>query len=541
VVTRHRFPLAVAATMSALAIAAAAASAQLQLPMAPSPARIAFAAEDDIYTIAADGSDRRRLTTAERGLASGEPAWSPDGETIAFVRGLSDDRSQLWVMRPDGGEQRSYAPPAPHGAHDSQPAWAPDRGTVAFIRRRLGDERIVSALMVTGPDGSGLRTLVRVESSYLTLLAEPSWSPDGQTLLYTRTKLDEESFFRSSLYAVPAAGGTPRRLVADGGHGSWSPDGQRIAFASGRDRNGRRCGGDQCSYAGELYVMNVDGTGLARLTNDAGDEQAPDWSADGERIAFHSDRNYPDGERAELYSIRPDGTCLTWLTNGTARSIDADWQPSGTTDPGECGATAREPLIETETGPAGRAKHPVYWLGAATDGGLLVTTVDAYGREVWIEYSDCSRFDPRDCPPPLAVSSDRSCERSILPDAGYHARDVTRVGDGLLFVQHVEMDTFAQLYAGPTTVDIYPGEHPVGSIVGALRQANGQSEPGRFRRAELPVRFLRRIERAAAARRKYGTARAARRLGISRRALKERAAIHRRLRELGGVGRLACR
>jgi hypothetical protein len=539
--TRQRTGLAVAVVAAALAIAAGVAAAQLPLTE-PAPARIAFNAGDDIYTIGADGSDRRRLTTTEGGLESVQPAWSPDGATIAFVRGVSGDRSQLWVMRPDGTEQHPYAPASPRDSYDGEPTWSPDGGSVAFVRRRVGDGKLVSALMVSGPGGAGLRTLVRVESRRFAVLGSPAWSPDGGTILYTRTKLDDESFFRSSLYAVPAEGGAPRRVASDGAHGAWSPDGGRIAFTSGRDRNGRRCGSDECIYAGELYLMNADGSGLTRLTNDPGDEHAPDWSGDGERIAFQSDRNYPDGERPELYSIRPDGSCLTWLTNGTARSAIPDWEPrTSPTDPGECGAAGREPLVETDTRAGTRAKHPVYWLGPATGDGLMVTDVYAYGREVFVDYDDCSRFDPAECPPQVGMSSDATCARNVLVGAGHDPERVTRADGGLLWLQEEEEGgTYAELYAGPTTVDVHLGERPAGAIVPNLRQLNGQSEPGRFPRAELPVRYLRRIERAAAARRKYGTARGARRLGISRRALKERASIHRRLRELGGAGRLAC-
>ena len=530
------------AALAALLVAAPA-TAQVPPPESAPPARIAFVADGDVHTMNADGSDRHRLTTMGDDELRAGPVWSPNGDSIAFVRrggGGESQEPRIWVMQADGSGPRPYGPAPPKRSYDSAPAWSPDGESIAFIRHHPG-ENSLSALMVSGPGGAGLRTLVRFEARSFAYLDAPDWSPDGKSIVYSRVKFTEASY-EPSLYSVPAAGGTPRRLVANGDEASWSPDGQRIAFVSLRDKNGRRCGREECSYAGELYVMDADGTARTRLTNDLGDERAPAWSADGERIAFHSDRNYPSGEHPELYSIKPDGSCLTWLTNGTAESREPDWRPGpGATDPGGCGAVAREPLIETDTSAAGRAKFPVYWLGTATGDGLMLSGLYAYGVEAVVDYSDCSRFDPADCPPSVSVSSDWSCGRHVLFGAGYQTERVTRVGGGgLLYTRTFEDEADPELYAGPTTIGIYAYDRPLEPIVAALRQLGADAQPGQFPRAELPVSFLRRIERAAAARRKYGTARAARVLKTSRGVVKERSAIHRRLTELGGAGRLAC-
>ena len=71
------------------------------------------------------------------------------------------------------------------------------------------------------------------------------------------------------------------------GSPSWSSDGGRIAFDSLRDGNG------------EIYVMNADGSGQTRLTDDPGFDGSPSWSPDGSRIAFQSFR---DGDaNPEIY------------------------------------------------------------------------------------------------------------------------------------------------------------------------------------------------------------------------------------------------
>jgi Tol biopolymer transport system component len=91
-----------------------------------------------------------------------------------------------------------------------------------------------------------------------------------------------------------------------GGRSSWARDGRRLTFYAGPvgDHN--------------IYVINVDGTGLVQLTS-GGDNLGPSWSPDGNWIAFTSFR---DGNN-EIYIIHPDGTGLTRLTN----SPTSDWQP----------------------------------------------------------------------------------------------------------------------------------------------------------------------------------------------------------------------
>jgi dipeptidyl aminopeptidase/acylaminoacyl peptidase len=94
---------------------------------------------------------------------------------------------------------------------------------------------------------------------------------------------------------------------------NWSPDGSRIAFSSLRDGNS------------EIYVMNSDGNGQTRLTFSAGDDGAPAWSPDGLQIAFASNR---DGN-FEVYVMSADGTGQTNVTQNPAFDTLPDWGPKG--------------------------------------------------------------------------------------------------------------------------------------------------------------------------------------------------------------------
>ena len=101
---------------------------------------------------------------------------------------------------------------------------------------------------------------------------------------------------------------TPASAAFSGQNGSnfdidrdpaFSPDGPKIAFWSHRDGNE------------EIYVMNADGSGQTRLTNNAVGDGQPAFSPDGSKIAFTS---APDGNRA-IYVMNADGNGQTRLTN----------------------------------------------------------------------------------------------------------------------------------------------------------------------------------------------------------------------------------
>jgi Tol biopolymer transport system component len=109
-----------------------------------------------------------------------------------------------------------------------------------------------------------------------------------------------------ALIMVSAGTASPQQGRAAGDKDSM------LAFVSERDGNS------------EIYVMNVDGTGLLRLTNDAGRDADPAWSPDGKRIAFASDR---EGS-SDIYVINADGSHLVRRTQ-TGRSEAPAWSPDG--------------------------------------------------------------------------------------------------------------------------------------------------------------------------------------------------------------------
>ena len=118
------------------------------------------------------------------------------------------------------------------------------------------------------------------------------------------------------IYVMNADGSGVTRLTDNDASDTfprWSPDGQRIAFHSDRDGNW------------EIYVMNPDGSGVTRLTNNEASDAGPSWSPDGQRIAFISNR---DGN-FEIYVMNADGSGVTRLTDNDALDSTPSWSPDG--------------------------------------------------------------------------------------------------------------------------------------------------------------------------------------------------------------------
>jgi Tol biopolymer transport system component/imidazolonepropionase-like amidohydrolase len=139
----------------------------------PDGQRIAFQAYRsstwNIWTIGRDGSDLRQETSSP--FDDREPHWSPDGTRLTF----SSDRSgnyDIWVLTRATGELRQITT---HSANDFMPAWSPDGREIAFVSDR--GERGIYATAVD----SGTERVVRAETR---TAAAPSWSPDGKSITY---------------------------------------------------------------------------------------------------------------------------------------------------------------------------------------------------------------------------------------------------------------------------------------------------------------------------------------------------------------------
>jgi dipeptidyl aminopeptidase/acylaminoacyl peptidase len=135
-----------------------------------------------------------------------EPAVSPDGTEVAYTFTPRRDlhRSEIRVARIEGGEVRALT--GTPRMHDREPAWAPDGGTIAYASERSG----FYELHVVGRDGDGDRQITSARADH----SEQEWHPDGTRILAVRSERN-----RFHLVAVGVEGGSAETLARGG---SWS-------------------------------------------------------------------------------------------------------------------------------------------------------------------------------------------------------------------------------------------------------------------------------------------------------------------------------
>jgi TolB protein len=295
--------------------------------------RIAFAIErgsiSSLYTVRANGTGLRRITVPptrqDLGGDSG-PVWSPNGRRIVFERDLpywGDDRFRLAAVPAAGGLARQLTP----GPYDAMPTVSPDGRRIAFVRLTRTDTEASVSLYTVDRLGHHAAPLL---SSGLDI--SPAWSPDGKTIVFSRLADQSLPIDQATLYLADADGSNVRPLgpaPVRGVSPAWSPDGKRIAFVSFADHNGSACPAGTCTPNGEVYAVAADGSGLTRLTASKADDEHPTWSPDGSRIAFASGFLLrSEGHLSWLVSIPSGGGRATRIGRFTG-VLDPAWSPAG--------------------------------------------------------------------------------------------------------------------------------------------------------------------------------------------------------------------
>ena len=241
-----------------------------------------------------------------------DPHFSPDGSTIAFVITSVDQkqnrrRSQVWSVPTDGSRPPVALTTAPQSSNS--PRWSPDGRTLAFLSARAvpGDtadnpRTEIWLLSLSGGEPRRLTTLANGVSSF-------QWSPDGTRLVvvsrsgpsdtaksasdvrhyaHANYKFNDTGWFddrKTHLWVVDASSGKATQITSgddwNDADPQWSPDGTRIAFAS--NRTGKAFDEDRNT---DVWVIGANGGPLTKISDHAESDTSPRWSPDGATIAF---------------------------------------------------------------------------------------------------------------------------------------------------------------------------------------------------------------------------------------------------------------
>lgn len=271
---------------------------------------------------AAEGAIEPAGTVQLTGLENTYPAWSPDGTRIVFESTRDGPDPEIFVMNVDGSGVLQLTR---NDATDGTPVFTPDGASIVYASEQDGDLDI----HIMKADGSGSRNLTRHPGTD----GHPRVSPDGTRIFFNSNRSSDPATFsrgymdrdhNHEIYSMTLDGGDLRRITDLPDWDTYpavSPDAsqllwRRITPTGGKTESGRNS---------EVFWMDL-ATGEQRnLTENQAFDGWPAWSPDGQRIAFASNRANVEFEAFDIYVAERDGSNPTRVTFGDGVEGSGSW------------------------------------------------------------------------------------------------------------------------------------------------------------------------------------------------------------------------
>jgi len=237
-----------------------------------------------------------------------EPALSPDGKTVAFLRNTTVGPASVYTVALSGGNPRIVTP---DNWAARRPMWSSDGQHIIFDSARTGLNRVWRVPATGG--ASELETVYPATGALSRdgrrlAYVEPSWFWPSRAVMILRIELSSPGGQVVSQNGI---------IASEGGNQSAqpSPDGRQIVFQSGR------------TTRPEIWKSDADGSHLLQMTSfDRGFSGTPRWSPDGKWIAF----DHHHETHSQIYLIDSEGRNMHAVTSGNYENVVPDWSRDGT-------------------------------------------------------------------------------------------------------------------------------------------------------------------------------------------------------------------